>query len=326
MNGVPFARRVMAAVWSVPSSTPTSTPTEAASARSAADEAARAIGDVADDAVSFGDAVVVQLPRMLTGLLVGVLALLVALALAKIVERTLARTRADQVAVVLLSRMVRLLAVIGAILLGLAIAGVPVGSALTGLAVAGVAVGLAIQGILENFISGLILLVRKPFSAGDQVRSGDFEGTIDAIDLRVTRLIDYNGELVLIPNRDVYNNPLVNLTRRGKRRTSVMVGVDYRDDHDDARTVIANAIRSVDGVLELPEPEVLLTELGESSVNFEVRYWTRPDIRSVRRTQDRVLAAAKRGIQDAGMTIPWPIRTLVPDGTFRTTREGGDHA
>jgi small-conductance mechanosensitive channel len=189
--------------------------------------------------------------------------------------------------------------------------------------VIGVAVGLAVQGILENFIAGVILLVRQPFSAGDQVRSGEFEGTIDSIDLRVTRLIDYDGEMILIPNRDVYNNPLVNLTRRGKRRTVVMVGVDYRDDHDDARAVIHDAIRAVDGVLEHPEPEVLLTELGESSVNFEVRYWTRPDIRTVRRTQDRVLAAAKRGIQDAGMTIPWPIRTLVPDGTFHTRRDDG---
>ncbi|CAN5862868.1 hypothetical protein BH23ACT10_BH23ACT10_32040 [soil metagenome] len=287
-----------------------------------ASEAADAVNDAADEARSLGTSIIERLPVIGIGVAVGLAALIVALLLAKAVERTLARTRADQVAVVLLSRIVRLLGIIGALLLGLAIAGVAVGSVLAGLAVAGVAVGLAVQGILENFIAGVILLLRKPFSAGDQVRSGEYEGTIDAIDLRVTRLIDYNGELILIPNRDVYNNPLVNLTRRGKRRTVVMVGVDYRDDHDDARAVILEAVRAVSGVLDHPEPEVLLTELGESSVNFEVRYWTRPDIRSVRRTQDRVLAAAKRGIQDAGMTIPWPIRTLVPDGTFRTSRDG----
>lgn len=289
-------------------------------AGSNASEAADAVGEVAEDARSFGATLVENLPAILTALVVGLLALALALLLARVVERTLGRTRADHVAVVLLSRIVRLLGVIGALLLTLSIAGVEVGSVLAGLAVIGVAVGLAVQGILENFIAGIILLVRKPFSAGDQVRSGDFEGTIESIDLRVTHLIDYDGEIILIPNRDVYNNPLVNLTRRGKRRTVVVVGVDYRDDHDDARAVIFEAVRAVEGVLDHPEPEVLLTELGESSVNFEVRYWTRPDIRSVRRTQDRVLAAAKRGIQDAGMTIPWPIRTLVPDGTFHTTR------
>jgi small conductance mechanosensitive channel len=289
-----------------------------------ASEAADAVGEVAEEARTFGAAVVDRLPVIGTAVLIGLIALVLALLLARVVERTLARTRADQVAVVLLSRIVRLVGIIGALLLTLSIAGVEVSSVLAGLAVVGVAIGLAVQGILENFIAGIILLVRKPFSAGDQVRSGEYEGTIESIDLRVTHLIDYDGEMILIPNRDVYNTPLVNLTRRGKRRTVVVVGVDYRDDHDDARAVIFEAVRAVEGVLDHPEPEVLLTELGESSVNFEVRYWTRPDIRSVRRTQDRVLAAAKRGIQDAGMTIPWPIRTLVPDGTFHTASR--DHS
>jgi small-conductance mechanosensitive channel len=291
-----------------------------------ASEAAEAVGEVADRARSFSAQLIDQLPRIIIGIGIGVLALVVALVLAKVVERTLARTRADQVAVVLLSRLVRLIGVLGALLLTLAVSGIAIGSVLAALAVVGVAVGLAVQGILENFIAGVILLVRKPFFAGDQIRTGDFEGTVEAIDLRVTRIVDYDGEVVLVPNRDVYSNPLVNLTRRGRRRTVVMVGVDYRDDHDDARAVILGSVRGVDGVLQDPEPEVLLTELGDSSVNFEVRYWTRPDIRSVRHAQDRVLAAAKRGIEEAGMTIPWPIRTVVPDGTFKTSSEGARHA
>ncbi len=97
--------------------------------------------------------------------------------------------------------------------------------------------------------------------------------------------------------------------------------MDYRDDADRARAVIADAAAAVEGVASDPAPEVLLTELAESSVLFEVRYWTAPDIATVRHVQDRVLAAAKRGIQDAGMTIPWPIRTLVADRPVRFTRE-----
>ncbi|HSK92222.1 MAG TPA: mechanosensitive ion channel domain-containing protein [Euzebyales bacterium] len=290
-----------------------------------AGDAADAVGELTEQARSFGELVIEQLPRVATGIIAGGVALALVVGLARTVERALGRTRADYVAVVLLSRIVRLLGVIGALLLGLSISGVAVGSVLAALAVVGVAVGLAVQGILENFIAGIILMIRKPFAAGDQVRTGDFEGVIDAIDLRVTRIIDYDGELILVPNRDVYNNPLINLTRRGTRRTVVMVGVDYRDDHDDARAVILEAVRGVDGVLDHPEPDVLLTELGESSVNFEVRYWTLPDIRSVRYTQDRVLAAAKRGIQDAGMTIPWPIRTLIPDATFHLSNQDAHH-
>jgi small-conductance mechanosensitive channel len=262
-----------------------------------------------------------NLPRVGLGVAVGLAVLLIGLAAAWVARRALARKRADAVVIGLLLRIIRIAVVFGAILIGLAVVGVPVGSALAGLAVVGVAVGLAVQGILENFIAGIILSFRRPFRAGDQIISSEFEGTVEDIDLRVTRIIDYDGEVILIPNRDVYTNPLVNLTRRGSRRTCVTIGVDYRDDHDEAREVIRRAVAGVEGVRASPAPEVLLTELGESSVNFEIRYWTLPHIGEVRGVQDRVLSAAKRGIEDAGMTIPWPIRTLVPDGTFRLDRQ-----
>ena len=281
------------------------------------------VTEVSDRAVNQAselvDSVVANLPLIGVAAAVGVVALLIGLALAGFARRALARTRADRVVVGLLLRMVRIAVVLGSLLLALAVAGAPVGSALAGLAVVGVAVGLAVQGILENFIAGVILSFRRPFGSGDQIRTGEFEGTVEDIDLRVTRLVDYDGQQILIPNRDVYTNPLINLTRRGRRRTTVVIGIDYRDDHDAAREVIRKGVSGVEGVLGTPPPEVLLTELGDSSVNFEIRYWTAPQIATVRNVQDQVLSAAKRAVEDAGMTIPWPIRTLVPDGTFHTT-------
>lgn len=256
----------------------------------------------------------VNLPVIGIALALAVIGIVVAFTLASGVRKTLERTRADPVAIDFTVRILRIVGILAAVLIGFAIAGVEVGPALAGLGLAGLAVAFAVQSILENFIAGIILLIRRPFRAGDQIRTGDFEGTVQDIDLRVTRVIDYDGVLVLIPNVDVYTNPVVNLTRRGKRRTVLTVGIDYRDDHDAAREVLRGAVTGVDGVLADPAPEVLLTELGESSVDFQVRYWTQPDIRSVRYTQDRVLAATKRAIEDAGMTIPWPIRTLVMDG------------
>ena len=260
------------------------------------------------------DTFLANLPIIGIALVLGMIGIVVAASLATATRRGLERTKADPVAVDFTVRILRILGVLAAILLGFAVAGVEIGPALAGLGLAGLAVAFAVQAILENFIAGVILLIRRPFRAGDQIRTGEFEGTVQDIDLRVTRLVDYEGVLVLLPNVEVYKAALVNLTRRGKRRTTVMVGIDYRDDHDDAREVLRKAVLQVEGVLEDPAPEILLTELGESSVNFEIRYWTLPDIRSVRHTQDRVLAAAKRGISDAGMTIPWPIRTLVIDG------------
>ena len=255
-----------------------------------------------------------SLPLVALGVLVLLIALVVALAGARAFARAMRSSGMDSGVAGLLGRIVRLLAILVAVLFALSVVGISVTSVIALLAVAGIAVGLAVQGILENFIAGVILLIRRPFRIGDQIITGDHEGTVEDIDLRVTRLVTYNGTVELIPNGDVYANPIVNLTTRGKRRTQLFVGVDYRDDQDEAKRVIEAALAQVEGVLEDPPSEALLAELGDSSVNFELRYWTDPHIREVRHTQDRVLREVKRAIEDAGMTIPWPIRTLVVDG------------
>jgi small conductance mechanosensitive channel len=93
----------------------------------------------------------------------------------------------------------------------------------------------------------------------------------------------------------------------------VIVGIDYRDDHDRGREVLAATVQQIEGVLVHPEPEVLCIELGDSSVDFEVSYWTAPQMREVRFVRDRVLRACKSALEAEGMTIPWPIRTLAAD-------------
>jgi small conductance mechanosensitive channel len=261
--------------------------------------------------------VIAALPRLVVAVLVLALGLVLARLATRGLERALSRPSLDPSVRTLLRQVGRLTILLLVTLLTLAVAGVEVGAALAGLGIAGLAFAFAFQNILENFIAGMFILVRRPFRPGDQILTNDVEGTVEDIDLRVTRLVDYDGEVVLVPNADVFRTTLVNLTERGRRRTRLTIGVDYRDDHDVAREVIRTAVEGVDGVLAEPAVEVLLTELGESSVDFEVRYWTLPDIRSVRHTQDRVLSAAKRAIDEAGLTIPWPIRTLVVDPESR---------
>lgn len=279
------------------------------------------INELARPVERLGAAALEVLPLIGVATIFIVLGVMGAGLVARAAERAMRRTSADPSAVGLLTRLSRTTVIVAVLIYALEILGVRVGPLLAGLGIAGLAVGLALQGILENFVCGIILLLRRPFRAGDQIMTNDYEGTVQQIDTRVTRLRDYDGRLVLIPNAEVYKQPLVNLTRLGSRRTSVFVGVDYRDDADRARAVIAHAVGGVEGVAADPPPEVLLTELAESSVLFEVRYWTAPDIATVRQVQDGVLSAAKRGIQDAGMTIPWPIRTLAMDGPVRLGRE-----
>lgn len=260
-----------------------------------------------------GGAFVDQLPLIVLGVVVFVVGLGVVRLAQRLVDRATGGGRFDVAVARLIQTLSRVVLVTIVLLLALDVAGFNVGSALAALGIAGLAIAFAVQSILENFIAGLLLLIRRPFRPGDQVKLGDFEGTVEDVNLRVTRIVDYDGEVVLLPNSTVFAEAITNRTKRGRRRTTVMVGVDYRDDHDAAREVLRDAVAAVGGVL--PEPQVLvqLTEFGDSSVDFAVRYWTLPEQAEVLRVQDLVLAAAKSGLEDAGMTIPWPIRTLVVD-------------
>lgn len=268
---------------------------------------------VLDTVRSMWEGFLSSLPLIAVGVVIVALGVVVADRVARWASRGVRRAGADEVVGGLTQRLVRLVMILAIVLLALSVAGVSVGAALAGLGIAGLAVALALQPILENFVAGLLLILRKPFRAGDQVVIGDYEGTVIDIDLRTTRVHDYDGELIIIPNAEVFNAALVNLTHAGSRRSSIAVGVDYRDDHDAVAGVIERAVRAVEGVLEDPPPRVLCTELGESSVNFTVQYWTGARRFDVVTTRDRVLRATKTALDTAGFTIPWPIRTLVMD-------------
>jgi small conductance mechanosensitive channel len=256
---------------------------------------------------------IARLPLIALGIVLFAVGLILIKVTISWTERGLQRARVDHAVQRLTVNLMRATLVLLVALWALSVAGVQVGAVLAGLGLAGLALAFALQNILENFVAGILILIRKPFRRGDQIETNEFSGTIEDIDLRVTHLRDFDDELVLIPNATVFTEPIVNLTRLGRRRTRVMVGIDYRDDHDRAREVLAVAVAGVEGVLPTPQPEVLCTELGDSSVDFEVSYWTAPQMREVRFVRDRVIRACKSAVEAEGMTIPWPIRTLAAD-------------
>jgi small conductance mechanosensitive channel len=265
---------------------------------------------------------IARLPLIAIALVVLVLGLFAVRHVVRWTEKGLGKAKADVAVQRLVANLLRVFLILVVLLFAMSLIGVQVGAALAGIGLAGLALAFALQNILENFIAGMLILIRKPFRPGEQIESNDFAGTVEDIDLRVTRLRDFDDELVLIPNATVFTEPIINLTRLGRRRTRVMVGIDYRDDHDRAPQVLAAAVREVEGVLPTPEPEVLCVELGDSSVDFEVSYWTMPQMREVRFVRDRVLRACKSAVEAEGMTIPWPIRTLAADMAPPQVREG----
>lgn len=173
-----------------------------------------------------------------------------------------------------------------------------------------VAIGFAFQDIFKNFLAGVLLLVREPFRLHDQIIVNDFEGTVEEIDIRVTKIRTYQGERVLLPNAVVFTSPVQVLTALPHRRTDLAVGVDYNTPLPEAIDLLLKTLSTVEGVFTSPESEIDVVSFGESSIELMVRYWTLPQKKHVRRTQTQVMIAIKQAFDQADIGIPYPIRTL----------------
>lgn len=173
-----------------------------------------------------------------------------------------------------------------------------------------VAIGFAFQDIFKNFLAGILLLLQEPFSIGDQIVVDSFEGTVEEIALRSTQIRTYQGVLVVVPNSIVFASPVKVMTGKPQRRTDVAIGVDYNTPLPHAIETFIDAAKSIEEIYPNPSIEVDITGFGDSSIDLVVRYWTHPEQKSVRRIQTQVMLALKAACDNAGIIIPYPIRTI----------------
>lgn len=198
------------------------------------------------------------------------------------------------------------------------------------LGVSGVAIGFAFKDIFQNLLAGLLILITRPFRLGDQIVSGAHEGTVEDIQVRATMLRTYDNRLVVIPNAELYTNRVVVNTAKDKRRLAVTVGIGYGDNVAEAKRLILDELAKLDGILSDPPPQVLVRELGDFSVNLEVRFWINPPIRrEVVEAEDQVLEMLRRVLPAHGIDLPFPTsqvlfhnQTEVTDGNRSRQREG----
>lgn len=221
--------------------------------------------------------------------------------------------RRDDAASATVQIMARLaFAVIAAVGLYIALrtVGLDLGPVLAGAGIAGVAVAFALQDIAENYLSGTIMGFRNPFSPGDEIVSGDHEGTVEQLNLRYTTIRTHDGVRVLLPNGAVLKNPLTNLTVNGNRRTDFTVGVAYGTDLRHARRVLIEAVAGVERVDDEPAPQAWVEELAASWINIRVRYWHPPRIADMWETRNAAIIAVVRATEAAGIELPFE-RTVV---------------
>ena len=191
--------------------------------------------------------------------------------------------------------------------------GFNVAAALAGLGVAGIALGFAAQDSVANVIAGILIFWDKPFQVGDWVETESEYGSVSEITLRSTRIRTVRNTYVVVPNKRIIDATLENYSKHGALRVDVPLGIAYKESVAEARRVLLAAVGQLEGIRPQPEPDVVVTQLGDSSVNLAVRVW----IDSGEHRQAiiaRVLELSKEALDNAGIEIPYPhLQLFVED-------------
>jgi small conductance mechanosensitive channel len=176
------------------------------------------------------------------------------------------------------------------------------------LGVGSVAIGFAFRDILQNFLAGILILIRQPFTEGDWIRYEDFEGIVEEISTRSTKISTFDKRLIIIPNGEIFTNAVMVMTAQPYLRREYDFGVGYDTDIDEAIAAILDAVKGTENVLTDPAPDAGLVDLAGSSINIRARWWT--DTMKSYATNYAVMKNVKEALDAKGIDIPFPIRTL----------------
>lgn len=184
-------------------------------------------------------------------------------------------------------------------------------SALAGAGIIGLALAFAFQDIAANFISGIFMSFRRPFNVDDLVKVNDNLGYIEAINLRDTTIITLQGQRLIIPNKMVFQNTIENYTATGNRRLDFNVGISYGEDLQKVKEITLGAVSSLQTRDSSRAVEFFYEAFGDSSINFNIYIWINAtDQRTYIDARSEAIIKIKAAYDAAGITIPFPIRTL----------------
>ncbi|MEZ6092379.1 MAG: mechanosensitive ion channel [Pirellulaceae bacterium] len=271
------------------------------------DEAAAAVSDAL--AGNFDGLIVIAMTYLPKAILV-ILGVIVAYFVAKFIARlagTPVRRRVDETLGRFVSKLV-FYGIMVCVLLGVAgSVGINVTSFAAVLGAAGFAIGLAFQGTLGNFASGILLLVFRPFKVGDVISAGGITAKVNEIDLFTTTFDTFDNRRIIVPNSQIAGGTIENITYHTERRVDVTVGTEYSAGIDETRATLAQAAESLNEYLLTGEGrgyQVVLGDLGDSSIGWTVRFWTKSA--NYLTVKESLTRAIKNGLDEAGIGIPFP--------------------
>jgi len=212
----------------------------------------------------------------------------------------------------LLKRMIvstaKNLTILIGILFALSQLGISLGPLLAGLGIAGFIIGFALQDTLSNFASGLMILIYRPFDVGDFVEGGGVTGKVDRMSLVNTTFKTLDNQVIIVPNNMIWQNVVTNVTAQRTRRVDLTFGISYSDDIDKAKTILKDVVDNYDACLEIPEPNIRVGALGESSVDLICRPWVKTT--DYWDTYWDLTEIVKKRFDEEGISIPFPQRDV----------------
>ncbi|MCG1002464.1 MULTISPECIES: mechanosensitive ion channel family protein [Halobacterium] len=178
-------------------------------------------------------------------------------------------------------------------------------------AAATLAVGFAMQDVIKNFVAGVFIYTDEPFRVDDWIEWDDNSGIVEDISLRVTRVRTFDNELLTVPNSNLTDGVIKNPVAKDKLRQQFLFGIGYDDDIDAATEIIVEEAENHENILDDPGVTVRLTELGDSYVGLKSRFWiANPSRSDFVKTRSEYVQSVKERFDEAGIDIPYPIRTL----------------
>ena len=259
------------------------------------------------------EALIIMLPNIILALIVGILIFFISKGIRILLKRyILARWQNEELKTIF-AKVMQIIVISLGLIFALSIVNLDktVTSILAGVGIAGIAIGFAFQDIAANFISGLFMASNKPFTIGDVIDTGDISGTVKVLNLRTTVVRTFQGNDVIIPNNQIFQNPLLNYSTSPERRIDLAVGVSYDADLSQVRELTIQAIKTIDGIMPEKPIEVYYNEFGGSSINFTVRFWTaNTHTSNFVLLKSNAVEAIKTKFDANNINIPFPISTI----------------
>lgn len=261
--------------------------------------------------LSMWEGIVSLLPNLIIAILLMISTWIVARFATKIADRLTARTSMRPSLRELVETLVRIAIWTVGLLIALTILlpDLTPGSLIAGLGVGTVAIGFAFQDIFENFLAGILIMVREKMRIGDYISCEGIEGRVEQILLRETHVRKLSNELTIVPNSILFKNPVEILTDLDRRRHEVVVGVSYDTDLEEARDVIRTAVEATDIIDDSKPVDIFACEFNSSSIDFKVRWWSGSAQRDMHESRDQIIRSVKRALDDANIEIPFPYIT-----------------